>query len=141
MEWSNHSYSLTDDAARIDLDAVCGLLHSTYWAAKRHRSLIEKSLRHSLNFSLFSNGSQVGFARIVTDYSTQAYLCDVVIAENHRGRGIGKWMLRQILEHPALSGCRIDLFTRDAQQFYRPFGFGAHKDECLVRYPAAYGGG
>jgi ribosomal protein S18 acetylase RimI-like enzyme len=78
----------------------------------------------------------VGFARIITDYSTHAYLCDVVIAEAHRRKGVGKWMLRQILDHPSLPGCRIDLFTRSAQGFYRGFGFGTHKDESLVRYPS-----
>jgi ribosomal protein S18 acetylase RimI-like enzyme len=138
MEWRHDEYTLTDDASRLDLDQVCILLHSTYWAAKRSRELIEKSLRHSCNFSLFRGGAQVGFARVITDYSTQGYLCDVVIAEEHRGKGIGKWMMRTILGHPALADCRIDLFTRDAQEFYRPFGFSAHKYECLVRYPPGY---
>ena len=140
MEWLERDYTLTDDPARLDLDAVCRLLHSTYWAARRGADVIEKSLQHSINFSLFHAGLQVGFARMITDRATHAYLCDVVIAPEHRGLGIGKWMLRQILEHPSVRGCRIDLFTRDAQEFYRAFGFGAHKDECLVRYPPDYSG-
>ena len=103
--------------------------------------MIEKSLQYSINFSLFHGGKQIGFARIITDYSTHGYLCDVVIAEEHRQKGLGQWMMRQIVEHPALAGCRVDLFTRDAQAFYRRFGFGRHKDECLVRYPMGYAGG
>jgi ribosomal protein S18 acetylase RimI-like enzyme len=141
MDWHHDNYLLTDDSARLDLDAVCALLQSTYWAAQRSRATIQASLRHSLNFSLFRGGIQVGFARVVTDYATHGYLCDVIIAEGHRGRGVGTWMLRQILDHPALAGCRIDLFTRDAQEFYRRLGFGPHKFPCLVRYPSGYAGG
>src|SRR5580765_8901128 len=97
MQWSNGEYTLTDESARTDLKAVCELLHSTYWAAQRKTDVIEKSLRHSLNFNLFWQARQIGFARIITDYATHAYLCDVVIAEEHRGKGVGKWMLQQIL--------------------------------------------
>jgi len=141
MEWREKDYTLTDDPARLDLDAVCRLLHSTYWAASRSRDVIDRSLQHSINFSLLHTGGQVGFARIITDRATHGYLCDVVIAPEHRGRGIGKWMLGQILEHPFLRGCRIDLFTRDAQEFYRALGFDTHRYECLVRYPPDYAGG
>ena len=137
MDWHHGDYCLTDDLARLDLEGVCALLHSTYWASQRSREIIEKSLQHSINFSLLRSGVQVGFARVITDYSTHGYLCDVVIAEEHRGKGVGKWMLRRILDHPALCSCRIDLFTRNAQGFYRGFGFGTHKDECLVHYPAS----
>ena len=135
MQWRKNKYSLTDELARLDLDAVCALLHSTYWAATRSRKLIAKSLQYSLNFGLFCGGAQVGFARLLTDFATVGYLCDVIISEEHRGKGIGKWMLSQILAHPGLRGCRIDLFTRSAQDFYRPFGFGPHVDKSLVRYP------
>ena len=138
MQWGKKNYSLTDEPAKLDFEAVCSLLHSTYWAATRSRQVIAKSLENSLNFGLFYSGFQVGFARMVTDYATVGYLCDVVIAEEHRGKGVGKWMLRQILNHPALRRCRIDLFTRSAQDFYRPFGFGPHADHSLVRYPPGY---
>jgi len=135
MHWAKDDYTLTDELARLDLDATCALLHSTYWAAERSREVIEKSLRHSLNFGLFHGGKQVGFARVVTDRATVGYLCDVVIAAAHQGQGMGKWMLQCILEHPELRVCRIDLFTRDAQEFYRKFGFGPHRFTNMVRYP------
>lgn len=136
MQWQSGAYSLTDETARLDLAATAALLHSTYWAADRPVEVIERSLRHSLNFGLFRGAEQVGFARVVTDRATVGYLCDVVIAEAHRGRGMGKWLLTRILEHPELQGCRIDLFTKDAQEFYRAFGFGPHRYTNLVRYPA-----
>jgi ribosomal protein S18 acetylase RimI-like enzyme len=141
MNWHQGDYVLTDETARMDLDALCELLHSTYWASTRPREVIEKTLRHSLNFGLFHAERQVGFARVVSDRTTVGYLCDVVIATEHRGRGLGKWILQTILDHPELKNCRIDLFTRDAQEFYRQFGFGPHKFTNLVRYPPGYAGG
>lgn len=135
MEWQRDGYFLTDEHARLDLATVTALLRATYWAADRSPETIERSLRHSLNFGLFHGAEQVGFARVVTDRATVGYLCDVVIADGQRGRGLGKWLLTCILEHPELRGCRIDLFTKDAQEFYRAFGFGAHKYTNMVRYP------
>lgn len=135
MQWQRENYTLTDETARLDLAAVVALLRSTYWAAERPVEVTERSLRHSLNFGLFHGAEQVGFARVVTDRATVGYLCDVVIADAHRGKGLGKWLLTGILEHPELRGCRIDLFTRDAQEFYRAFGFGPHRYTNLVRYP------
>ena len=92
-------------------------------------------------FGLFHASRQIGFARVVSDRATVGYLCDVIIAPEHRGGGLGKWMLKTILEHPELKTCRIDLFTRDAQEFYRQFGFAPHKFTNLVRYPTDYAGG
>ena len=135
MQWQQGEHTLTDETARLDLAAVVALLRSTYWAAERPAEVTERSLRHSLNFGLFHGAEQIGVARVVTDCATVGYLCDVVIAEGHRGHGLGKWLLTCILEHPKLRGCRIDLFTKDAQEFYRAFGFGPHKYTSLVRYP------
>ena len=137
MQWQQDDYTLTDETTRIDLAAVVALLRSTYWAAERPVEVTERSLRHSLNFGLFHGTGQVGFARVVTDRATVGYLCDVVIADGHRGKGVGKWVITCILEHPELRGCRIDLFTKDAQEFYRAFGFGPHKYTNMVRYPKA----
>ncbi|HEY0457191.1 MAG TPA: GNAT family N-acetyltransferase [Verrucomicrobiae bacterium] len=141
MEWRKDEYILTDELERIDIGVVCLLLWSTYWAAKRSREIIEQSMGHSLNFGVLHEGTLVGFARVVSDFTTVSYLCDVIVAPEHRGRGLGKWMLQTILDHPRLLTTRMDLFTRDAQEFYRGFGFGKHKFECLVRYPPGYMGG
>lgn len=137
MQWQQDDYSLTDETARLDLAAVVALLRSTYWAAERPAEVTERSLRHSLNFGLFHRAEQIGFARVITDHATVGYLCDVVIADAHRGKGLGKWLLTCILDHPELKGCRIDLFTKDAQEFYRAFGFGPHRYTNMVRYPTS----
>ena len=137
MQWQRDNYIITDETTRLDLAAVSALLRSTYWATDRSPETIERSLRHSLNFGLFHGVEQIGFARVVTDRATVGYLCDVVIADEHRGKGVGKWLLACVLAHPELHGCRIDLFTKDAQEFYRAFGFGPHKYTNMVRYPQA----
>ena len=135
MEWTHEDYTLTDDPDRIDFAALCSLLWGTYWAGTRGREVIERSVRRSLAFALLREGKLAGFARVVTDAATVGYLCDFVIGQDHRGHGNGQWMLARILGHPDLRGCRIDLFTRDAQEFYEPFGFGPHKFTSMVRYP------
>jgi GNAT superfamily N-acetyltransferase len=141
MDWTTGEYTLTDDRTRADIGMVCLLLWDTYWAVGRTRETIQASLDHSLVFSLLFENRQVGLARVVTDYTTVSYLCDVVLAPEHRGKGIGKWVLQTILEHPRLRTTRLDLFTKDAQDFYRQFGFAKHKFDCLVRYPPDYAGG
>lgn len=129
-------YELSDDVARIDLDRVCELLRDTYWAADRSRAQIALSLRHSLCFGVFHGGRQVGLARVLTDQGASSYLCDVVIDPEHRSRGLGGWLMRSILGHPAVARTRMLLVTRDAQKFYRRFGFATHPFECMVRAEA-----
>lgn len=123
MQWTKDNYVLTDDRSRIDLDAVCDLLKHTYWAHDRPRSIIEKSLEHSVCFSLFRDGQQTGFARAVTDHATFTWVCDVVIHPDHRGRGLGRWMVQTLLEHPALQTVSQHLRTDDAHGLYESFGF------------------
>jgi ribosomal protein S18 acetylase RimI-like enzyme len=135
MEWIRDEFTLSDDASRIDFAELCSLLWGTYWAEARGREAIERSVRRSLSFVLLREGKLAGFARVVTDAATVGYLCDFVIGQEYRGLKLGQWMLAHILDHPDLRGCRIDLFTRDAQEFYRPFGFGPHKYTSMVRYP------
>ena len=135
MEWQQNEFTFSDDQRRIDLCAVCTLLHGTYWAEKRPNESIERSIRNSLCFGLYDRDAQIGFARVVTDRTTVGYLCDVVLAAGYQRRGLGQWMIACILEHPDLRACRIDLFTRDAQAFYQQFGFGPHRFTSMVRYP------
>jgi GNAT superfamily N-acetyltransferase len=141
MEWHRGEFTISDDPAWLDLRAVCTLLGETYWAKDRAPETVARSVRHSLCFGIYENGTLVGFARVVTDRATVGYLCDVVVSESCRGAGLGRWLLGCILEHPDLHGCRIDLFTRDAEAFYRPFGFGPHRFTSMVRYPPDYDGG
>ena len=135
MEWQRESYTISDDSKRLDLEAVCRLVQGTYWASRRGKAAIARSLRHSMCFGIYHASGQVGLARVVTDKTTVGYICDVVIDEGHRGRGLAKWLLACIIEHPDLKECRLDLFTRDAQELYRFFGFGPHRYTSMVRYP------
>jgi ribosomal protein S18 acetylase RimI-like enzyme len=133
MESSYAEYSLTDDPAHVDLDVVCRLFRDTYWAANRSREQIARSIRNSLCFSVQVAGRQVGIARVLTDHGASSYICDVVIHPDHRGRGVGSWLMRCILVHPAVRDTRVVLITRDAQPFYRELGFVTHSFECMVK--------
>ena len=122
MQWQQGDYTLSDESSRLDLPAVIALLTSTYWAAERPAETTERSLRHSLNFSLFHGAAQVGFARVVTDRATVGYLCDVVIADPHRGNGqVGPGALFRIDVHGSRPRQRLrqDLAEADG-----------HGDEC-----------
>jgi GNAT superfamily N-acetyltransferase len=123
MKFVKGDYVLTDDKSVLDLTRICSLLNSTYWAANRPRELIEKSIQQSLCFGLFHSGQQAGFARAVTDYATFAWICDVIVAPEHRGRGLGKWMVECVLAHPELQTTTQVLRTRDAHTLYERFGF------------------
>jgi GNAT superfamily N-acetyltransferase len=122
-EWRKGEYLLTDDPRQLDLDTVCALLHSTYWAHDRPRSVIEKSIRHSVCLSLLSDGKQVGFIRGVTDHATFTWVCDVIVHPDHQRKGFGKWMVQCFLEHPELQTISYHLCTKDAHALYEGFGF------------------
>lgn len=122
-------YLISTDPARIDVDAVHAMLLRAYWCEGVPRSVVERALAGSMAFGIYdASGAeprQVGIARIITDKATFAYLCDVFIEEAHRGRGLSKWLIEIILDHPELQGLRrFCLLTRDAQELYEQFGFG-----------------
>lgn len=123
MEWRRGEYLLTDDPNRLDLGRVMELLRSSYWAADRPREMMEKAICHSVCFSLLHDGEQVGFARAVTDEATFTWVCDVILHPDHRGRGLGKWMMKCLLEHPQLQTVSHHLRTEDAHGLYEQFGF------------------
>ncbi len=132
MEWRRASHLVSDDPGRIDLDVVHGYLARSYWAAGIPRELVERSLAHSLVFGLYecSNGSggerQIGFARVITDRATFAYLGDVFVLEEARGQGLGKFLVECVHAHPELQGLRRWLLvTRDAHGLYGPHGWRA----------------
>lgn len=117
-------YTVTTDRSKIDLDVVHGYLASCYWAGEIPRETVENSIRLSYCFSVFERDQQVGFARVVTDFTTYAYIGDVFVLDSHRGRGLGKWLVQCIRENPNLQGLRRwSLVTRDAHGLYRHFGF------------------
>lgn len=124
MEWRRDQFTLTDDPTAIDVDFVESMLRSSYWAADRPRSVIEASIDRSVNFIVLHDDHQVGYARVVTDGTTFAWIADVVVAPEMRGRGLGKWLMECILDHPSIkSTTQKMLRTRDAHGLYRRFGF------------------
>jgi GNAT superfamily N-acetyltransferase len=126
LEYQSTPYTISTSRERLDVDAVHAFLKHSYWAAGRQRDAVVKSIAHSLCYGIYAEATQVGFARIVTDYCTFAYLCDVFVAEDHRGKGLGKWLMDCIMRHPDLQSLRRFLLaTRDAQGLYRSFGFAA----------------
>jgi len=124
FEVKRDTFTISTDPSRLDLDAICGFLARAYWASDRPRDRIERSLANSLVFGLYDGTKQIGLARVVTDYATFAWLCDVFIDEAYRGRDLGKWLMDSVLSHPDLQGLRRWLLaTRDAQGLYSQFGF------------------
>jgi GNAT superfamily N-acetyltransferase len=123
-ESQRENFLISTDPDLVDVDAVCDFLSRAYWAQGRPRDRIELSLKHSLVFGIYAASRQVGLARVVTDYATFAWLCDVFIHEDYRSRGLGKWLMESILSHPELQGLRRFLLaTRDAHGLYSQFGF------------------
>jgi len=124
ISYKKDDFIITTDKDKVDINKVCMFLSKTYWAKDRKRDAIEKSIKNSLCISVFHNDTQIGFARVITDYITFAYLCDVYMDENYRGNGIGKTMLEFIVGHPELQGLkRFLLVTKDAHEFYKKIGF------------------
>lgn len=124
IESHRENLTISTDPARLDLEASTGLLSRAYWAQGRTRETVARSFEHSLVFGVYDGERQIGLARIVSDYTTYAWLCDVFIQEDYRGRGLGKWLLETILAHPELQGLRrFVLATRDAHGLYAQFGF------------------
>jgi GNAT superfamily N-acetyltransferase len=117
-------YRISTDPAELDLDALHHYLVRAYWCEGIPRKTVERAVANSLCFALLHGKAQVGFARVVTDTATFAYLCDVYILEDHRGKGLGKWLMECVMAHKSLQGLRrFSLATRDAHGLYRPFGF------------------
>ena len=127
---------VSTDPTRLDLETVHGFLTRSYWAAGIPREIVERSIRHSICFGAFDRGRQVGFARVISDRATFAYVSDVFVLDSHRGHGIGKAIMTTITSHPELQNLRLwTLFTRDAHGLYRQVGFreARHPDRLMER--------
>jgi GNAT superfamily N-acetyltransferase len=123
-EWTRDEFLISTDRRRLDVDCVHGYLRDSYWAAGMPRETLERAIENSLTFGIYHQARQVGFARVITDRATYAYLSDVFVIDAYRGRGLSKWLMECILAHPDLQGLRrFALFTRDAQSLYERYGF------------------
>lgn len=142
MEWTKDDFLITTDKKKIDALYVHQFLSKSYWAADIPIEIVQRSIEGSLCFSVVYLNHQVGFARVITDQATFAYLADVFIDENFRGKGLSKWLLEVIMAYPTLQGLRrFMLATRDAHGLYKQFGFEPMKNPdrwMEIHYPNVY---
>jgi GNAT superfamily N-acetyltransferase len=119
------AHHISTDRTRLDLDAIHTYLSErSYWARGRSRDQIVRAIDNSLPFGLYHGAEQVGFARVVSDWATFAWLADVYVLPAHRGRGLGKALVEAVIEHPAVAGLpRVMLATADAHGLYERYGF------------------
>lgn len=125
----NKEFIISSDKSLIKIEDVVALLKNSYWAAARSKEIIVKSIENSFCIGVYHKNKQIGFARMITDYATYAYLCDVIIDEEYRGQGIGKELVGYILEHPNLEDVKsLWLQTKDAHKLYEKYGFESVQD-------------
>ncbi len=128
-EWRRGPYLISDDPARLDVDFIHGYITDSYWARGRSYDQVRRSIEGALALGLHDGGEQVGFARVITDYATKAYLCDVFVIDAHRGKGLGKWLIGCALDHPRLRTVqKWSLATSDAHGLYERYGFAPLSD-------------
>lgn len=139
------AYEISTDPSRFDVTAIHAFLAQSYWSPGVPRSTIERAIANSLCFGTLWQGQQVGFARVVTDRATFAYLCDVYVLEAHRGRGLAQELMNHVMRHPDLQGLRrMMLATSDAHGLYAKYGFTplAAPDRMMeVHRPNVYSAG
>ena len=142
MEWAKDDYTISTDKEKIDALYVHQFLSQSYWAQNIPVEVVRRSITGSLCFAVFHRQKQIGFARVITDEATFAYLADVFIDELHRGKGLSKWLMEIIINYPSLQGLRrFMLATRDAHALYRQFGFSSltHAERWMqVHNPEVY---
>lgn len=118
-------FSISNDKAKLDIDAIHEFLSTkAYWSLNIPKEKVQTAIQNSLCFGVYHNEKQIGFARVVSDFSAIAYLGDVFILEEYRGKGLSKWLIENIMKHPNLQGLRRwILLTADAHELYRKFGW------------------
>lgn len=124
VEWRRGIFTVSTDRRRIDQNAALALLRTTFWAAGMEPAVLAGAIANSVCFGVYDKEALVGFGRAVTDLSTYAYWTDVVVAEQYRGQGLGRWLSECMLAHPDLQHLRrVALLTRDAEALYAGVGF------------------
>lgn len=136
MRWTKDGYELDDSRERLDMDRISTWIRGTYWASTRsHENVLRSWAGSAVTFGLYGPEVMAGCARVVTDLVTIAYLADVFIAPEHRGNGLGTWMMECIVGHPDLRSVKWLLHTRDAHALYRKVGFAAPTERVMERAP------
>jgi GNAT superfamily N-acetyltransferase len=145
MAWTGTGpagYWVSDDKALLDFERVHGWMSGeAYWASGRTREVSDRSIEHSLCMGLYApGGGQVGFARVVTDYATFCWLCDVFVEAAHRGHGVGTFLVQATLDHPQVAGLRMVLMAAPERSLYRRLGFGGlRRPERWMELPPSAG--
>jgi GNAT superfamily N-acetyltransferase len=141
-EWRRENFTISTDPSRLDRMAIHAFLTGSYWAKGIPREIVDRSIDNALCFGIYDGERQVGFARVITDRATFAYLADVFVLESHRGRGLAAWLMEAILADPDLQGLRRwMLVTRDAHPLYRKVGFQdlPHPERVMeMTFPGIY---
>ncbi len=124
VEYEKGNYVISTDKTRLDVAAIHHFLSTqAYWALNRPVEMVKKTIENSICFGVYDGDRQIGFARVVTDYATFAWLCDVFIIPEYRSQGLGKWLVECVVTYPELASLRrIVLATRDAHELYRRYG-------------------
>lgn len=139
IKWEHNGFWITDDPASVRIEFVTAALQTTYWAKERSQETIQRSLQNSVVLSVFTEHEQIGLARIIGDWATFAWICDVYIDPQYRGQGLGKWLMQCVLKHPICEVKLRLLATKDAQGLYQQFGFT--NKECMVCYQTMHSSG
>jgi GNAT superfamily N-acetyltransferase len=144
-QWQRGEFTISTDRERLDLDVIHGFLSTCYWAEGIPRQTVERSIRHSIPFGIYHQAAagerQVGFGRVISDQATFAYLADVFVLEEYRGRGLGAWLVEVMVAHPDLQSLRRwALVTRDAHDLYQRFGWRAlaAPERSMERVPESW---
>lgn len=123
-EWHKDDYLVSTDKEKLDLKAIHRYLTRSSWAKGIPLDIVSVSVENSLNFGVYHNQHQIGFARLITDHATFAYLCDVYVLEDYQGEGLGRWVMECVHSHPVFKLLRrIMLFTTTAPWLYKKFGY------------------
>jgi GNAT superfamily N-acetyltransferase len=125
MKWRKNRFEIDTSRKRLNIDLIHTFLNEeSYWATGRSKTTIERSIRNSVSFGIYDGQKQIGFGRVITDYATFAWIADVFVIEEYRGKGLSKWLMEIMLAHPKLQGFRRwVLATKDAHELYRRYGF------------------
>jgi N-acetylglutamate synthase-like GNAT family acetyltransferase len=137
-EYQKNGFTISTNPDLLDIDVIHDFVTKSYWARGIPKELVIKSIRHSFCFGLYDQGIQIGFARLISDYTTEAKLCEIFIVEPYQGRGLGKWLIESVISCPKLQGIRtLSLGTRDGHEFYKKVGFHV-VGECPNRMQILY---
>jgi GNAT superfamily N-acetyltransferase len=142
MNWMKEDYQVSADDALLQLDVIHENLTRSTWARGIDEETVANAVKHSLNFGLYHRGRQVGYARLITDYATFAYMADVFVIEEYRGKGLGRWLVECMLSYPGVDGYRrLLLATTTADWLYEKLGFSTPENPKLflqINRPAIY---